>query len=124
VLLRRRASPIGTQQLDRHLAVELGIVGGIDHAHAALSHTVEDQIPADGRTPCERAGAVSTWLRQRVPVEEERLRAGIYGEIPVCRTIGWFFHRITQMIPDRLGRTVPGGERTSRTEGETGRKGS
>jgi hypothetical protein len=73
-------------------------VGGIDNAHAALSHTVEDQIPADGCAPLEDAGAVSARLRQSVPPEDERLRAGIYREIPVCRTIGRFCHRITSDI--------------------------
>jgi hypothetical protein len=50
------ASAVVAQQLDRHLAVELGVVGGVDHAHAALAEAVEDQVAPEAGAALEGLG--------------------------------------------------------------------
>ena len=49
----------GGEELDRHAAVELGVVGGVDDAHAALAEAVEEGVAADplgGGLAGEQAG--------------------------------------------------------------------
>ena len=38
--------PVALQELDRDLAVQLGIVRGTDHSHPALSQLGEQDVPA------------------------------------------------------------------------------
>jgi len=44
----------GMHQLDGHLAVELGVVGGIDDAHPAASALFQDGEPADDGAAIQR----------------------------------------------------------------------
>ena len=52
-----RAGP-EAQQLERDLAVELGVVGGVDHAHAAAAELREHDVAADHAAAGQRLVAV------------------------------------------------------------------
>ena len=47
---------VPVQDLDRELAVELGIVGGVDPAHAAAADLLQEQVAAE--TTAQRRGLV------------------------------------------------------------------
>ena len=57
---RRRESPV-VQQLERDLAIELRVVGGIDLAHATAADQAEDHVAAHGRAARQQ----THWLRRR-----------------------------------------------------------
>src|SRR5262249_7464943 len=44
--MRRLVGLVRVQDLERHVAVELGIVGGVDQTHSADRHTLDDLVPA------------------------------------------------------------------------------
>ncbi len=46
-LIFARGAPAGLEQLDRDLAIELGVVGAVDHAHAARAEDVEHEVATD-----------------------------------------------------------------------------
>jgi hypothetical protein len=48
------AVQLGADQLDRHLAIELWIVAGVDDPHAALPDPVEDHVAADAVAAAQR----------------------------------------------------------------------
>src|SRR6516225_9129043 len=52
----RRAARLGLQQLDRELAIELGIVRAIDDAHAAFAESIEHDVAAHERAALEVLG--------------------------------------------------------------------
>jgi hypothetical protein len=62
-----RARRIGEQQLQRHAAIELGIVGGVDDAHAAATEHVDDEVAADRRAAGERRRGVGVYA-SRLPL--------------------------------------------------------
>jgi hypothetical protein len=64
-----RAGRAGLQQLDRDLAIELGIVAVVDHAHAAFAEHVEHDVAAD-----ERAARQILDLRRRGEIRRVRRR--------------------------------------------------
>jgi hypothetical protein len=67
---------IRSKELHRELAIELGIVGGVDDAHAAFADLREDDVAAERRAAGERGpggrgpgrqgggeGGIGVWLR-------------------------------------------------------------
>jgi hypothetical protein len=63
------------QELDGDLAVELGVIGGIDHAHAAGAEAAEDDEAAElGRDVLARARAAPLW--PSVEVEDPGVTGG------------------------------------------------
>src|SRR5689334_21282463 len=44
----------GAEQLDRYRTLQLRVVGGVDHPHAALAHALDDGVAADGGALLER----------------------------------------------------------------------
>ena len=60
--LPSRAEQAEAQQLERDLAIELGIVGEVDHAHAALPHRRDEHVAPDaiaGAQPAPHRWAVA-----------------------------------------------------------------
>ena len=50
---RLAAEAVRPQELDRHPAVQLGVVGGVDHPHAARPDAVEHHVAAHGGAAVE-----------------------------------------------------------------------
>ena len=48
-----RSIRVGAQQLQRHLAIELRIVGGVDDPHPADTDPVDDHVPIHDRPAVE-----------------------------------------------------------------------
>ena len=70
---------LGTQQLERDLSVQLGIVGGVDHSHPALAQHVQNDVPSDrGPARGRRAGGRRT-ARVRGRAAPRRRVFGEYG---------------------------------------------
>jgi hypothetical protein len=69
------APELGAQQLHRHLPVELGIVGGVDDAHAAGAEALHDEVAAHRRAAVERGGrALDGGGEERGRREQQGLR--------------------------------------------------
>ncbi len=59
------------QDLERHLAPQLGVLGPVDHPHPALTELVEDPIVSEG-------------LADHAPPRPEQLPAGLFPQLAGC----------------------------------------
>jgi hypothetical protein len=90
--------PIGAQQLDRELAIELGIVGGDHHAHATLTNALEHDVAAEAVGE-GGAGAAAGWGRSGggKAREGDGGRGGIEGD-GVAGRVGGSEARLGELV--------------------------
>ena len=74
---RDRPALVRAQQLERDLAIELRIVGGVDDAHRAGAEALEHEVAADGRAAGEDVGREEVHVRA---LSRARPEIGVSGE--------------------------------------------
>jgi hypothetical protein len=83
--LRRGAAVTRAQQLERHAAIELGIVGRVDDTHSSRAEPVDDDVTpysrADGRRELFRSVVVSLRAIVARELDEECAAVGTRLEV-------------------------------------------